>query len=1077
MTRSPAITRFAANLTRLSQSRAGRAAAVLVVLICLALTAAHPAMFGSLPKTDDGEMHFYRLVALDHAVQQGIWWPRYVPGMAFGYGMPVFNYYSPVSLYPMELLRLAGMSFVDAFLAGTILYILLGLAGAYLLGEAWGGPLVGLVTAVAYSYAPYTLVNLSRRGSIAESLGLALLVWTMWALRRLSQRGRRLDYLLAAGCFSLLILTHNITALYGAALLLAYGLLLWLVSPDRQRTLARLALALALPLGLSAFFWVPALFETGYVFIDRVSSKAGDSTFHQYFVTLGRIFSPPFTADPTRIRTQIPISTGWVQVLLALLGMALIAGRRRQGDAAPPPLRHWLWFAAPLIPLLIFLMTRASTVVWETIPLLPYLQFPWRLLGPLTLLLAVLAGAGVMLAARRIAAPVGRAAWAGAALLALIISGLPWLYGTYLPEPQAESIRDVQRYERRTGRIGGTAAGEYLPRWAGVLPDPDRLASLYAQSEVIPRLQPAPGVTVEEAAWDALGAELTIRASQPATLVFDWLYFPGWWARLDGEQAPIAPTAPHGLISVAVPPGEHTLALGFGPTPLRRTAGYASLGALALLGAALAAPSLWRHGQQPAPDPAGPPTWQAAAPVFAAAALAGLLAFAIKAAWIDHADTPIRRTRFANGVDEGLQTPVMAEMGGMIRLLGFDLPLTSVRSGESVPLTLYWTLAGEPVEEDMSSTFVIRDAAGVVVWQTLAFSPANEPTKTWEPGLYVQEPVTLAIPPGTPPGSYTVQAGIYSHSLGRNLDVLDAGGNPVGVLVDLTELVVTRPPRAAALYELGFAAPRADALTDAIMLVGVSPLPPAAQVGQRLPLIWAWQATSTPQADVRARLIWLTPDGEVAARSHAVPLVTGYPTEQWQQNDVWRGQPLLYVPGSLEAGDYGIALQLYDLEGAALGERAILGRMAVSTPPRTYSAPPMDSLAGVSWQNGIRLLGYDLPGTGLTQGDRLSVTFYWDTSLELVESLTVFVHLIDANNEIAAQRDQRPANGTRPTTGWAPGEIITDAYGLHTQPNLPPGEYRLRIGWYNATTNGRIPLADGESYWLLPEVITVGAGQ
>jgi uncharacterized membrane protein len=119
--------------------RAGRAVRWLLVLLCLGLAAAHPFMSGRWLLTADGTLHLYRLVAFDHALRGGDLWPRYAAGMAFGYGAPFFNYYSPLSLYPLEALHWLGLSFQQAWLAGMILYTFVGAAGACLLGARWPG--------------------------------------------------------------------------------------------------------------------------------------------------------------------------------------------------------------------------------------------------------------------------------------------------------------------------------------------------------------------------------------------------------------------------------------------------------------------------------------------------------------------------------------------------------------------------------------------------------------------------------------------------------------------------------------------------------------------------------------------------------------------------------------------------------------------------------------------------------------------------------------------------------------------------------------------------------------------------
>jgi hypothetical protein len=77
--------------------------------------------------------------------------------------------------------------------------------------------------------------------------------------------------------------------------------------------------------------------------------------------------------------------------------------------------------------------------------------------------------------------------------------------------------------------------------------------------------------------------------------------------------------------------------------------------------------------------------------------------------------------------------------------------------------------------------------------------------------------------------------------------------------------------------------------------------------------------------------------------------------------------------------------------------------------------------------------------------------------------LTAFVHLLNADGEIVAQRDHIPADGTRPTTGWLPGEIVADSYRL---PLPPGGPYTLAVGLYDAASGMRI----GERVILPPTV-------
>ena len=73
---------------------------------------------------------------------------------------------------------------------------------------------------------------------------------------------------------------------------------------------------------------------------------------------------------------------------------------------------------------------------------------------------------------------------------------------------------------------------------------------------------------------------------------------------------------------------------------------------------------------------------------------------------------------------------------------------------------------------------------------------------------------------------------------------------------------------------------------------------------------------------------------------------------------------------------------------------------------------------------------------------------------------TVFVHLLDDSGALRAQRDTIPADGNRPTTGWLPGEVISDTIVLPVPADAAAGTYRVAVGMYRALDGRRLPVTD-----------------
>jgi hypothetical protein len=137
--------------------------------------------------------------------------------------------------------------------------------------------------------------------------------------------------------------------------------------------------------------------------------------------------------------------------------------------------------------------------------------------------------------------------------------------------------------------------------------------------------------------------------------------------------------------------------------------------------------------------------------------------------------------------------------------------------------------------------------------------------------------------------------------------------------------------------------------------------------------------------------------------------------------------------------------------------------------------PPISSLdiaypLEVDLGGEIRLLGYNIE-SGFRPGDNIHLTFFWQCLEPLGEDYTVFIHLVDEESHILAQKDNPPADGFYPTTKWEPGEIVRDQYDL-VIPQDVPGDWELKVGMYHAETGQRLsavasegPLLDNVVVW------------
>ncbi|MFQ5885884.1 MAG: hypothetical protein ACE5II_01475, partial [Anaerolineae bacterium] len=125
---------------------------------------------------------------------------------------------------------------------------------------------------------------------------------------------------------------------------------------------------------------------------------------------------------------------------------------------------------------------------------------------------------------------------------------------------------------------------------------------------------------------------------------------------------------------------------------------------------------------------------------------------------------------------------------------------------------------------------------------------------------------------------------------------------------------------------------------------------------------------------------------------------------------------------------------------------------------------PVERGLGARLGDGIHLLGYSLVDQKAKPGEIIRLTLQWKASEEIETGYKVFVHLLDGEGRIVAQRDSEPVGGSRPTSGWGIGEEIGDNYGIILPEELPSGEYQLVVGMYDPTSGERLPIygRDGE---------------
>ena len=559
--------------TRLEASRHGvlrglapvlrRHGAALIVLIAVALLALRPCYRGFLMDGHDSAVYPPRIVEIHENFRNGLLLPVWAPDLGNGFGQPLFEFVPPLFYAVAEVFHVAGAGLADSIQFAALLFGIIAGISMYAIVSRLGSRAAGLVMAAAYLFSAYFQIDLYVRGNFVEFAALAMLPVALWALWVAAEGRRRAAILPGSAAVALLVLSHNAVALVGVPVLAFFGFLL---AGARRGPLLRVAASLLGGLAVSAFFWVPALWERNYVHIERL--RESFLHYSQHFVFPSQLLysawgyglSVPGPAD------GMSFMLGPLHLVLALIGAGVVLWKTRLRSAAGR-----LALASVVAASAAAVMSLGlSKPLWDAFAILQYLQFPWRFLSVASLSLSLLAG--LWLAEVRWRPKTTRVV-ATLVVLVIVLFGLPHA------RPSKFLAFDDEYYapeEIARKGINTTTREEYEPVWVKVRP-------AFVDQRVEPQNCPAGFRAYELPGRTPKFQRFLVEGPGACTVRLNTFYFPGWEISVDGKSVSISVEEQAGRMLFEIPAGNHTVVASLRSTPLRSAGRWISLIAAGLM--------------------------------------------------------------------------------------------------------------------------------------------------------------------------------------------------------------------------------------------------------------------------------------------------------------------------------------------------------------------------------------------------------------------------------------------------------------------------------------------------------------
>lgn len=512
----------------------------LFILLILIFISTWPFFHQGLIPTHDGEYHVMRFYEFDKAIRDGSFYPRWAMDFNNGFGIPLFNYVYPLPNYVSFLLHAVGSSFIDSFRISMILATLLAGAFFYKWMRVFFEKMPALIGAVFYLFAPYRFVDMYVRGSIGEIWAMTFFPGFLWVVTCFMETKKKKYFFMSVFFLTLIIFSHNILALMFFGFALAYVVVLIKSYSLSKSDILSLSYIFIFALGLSSVFWLPALIERSLVQGLEIYSatKNFPEIFQLIFPSWGTGFSD------SQFDNQMSFQIG-VANLLVVVGSLFFLYRFREHKGLV------VFFLISFFAVF-FLMISYSQFLWSNIPLISYVQFPWRFLSLEVLICAFLASFTASKLPRLI----------GIFFIALVI----WMGIGYI-KPAYYLERPDSYYLTRSNFIDGTNSPGNVFNTAWMT---------YEQNVSNEKVQGALPIEYKVLVWKTNHRRIVLNSRLAQKITLGVAYFPGWRVFVDEKQVK-SEYNKKGLLVIDLPSGNHVVDIVLKSTRIQSVSGLLSL--------------------------------------------------------------------------------------------------------------------------------------------------------------------------------------------------------------------------------------------------------------------------------------------------------------------------------------------------------------------------------------------------------------------------------------------------------------------------------------------------------------------
>jgi hypothetical protein len=531
-----------------------------------------------------------RIVEMTTALKDGHFPVIWSSNLGYGYGMPLFEFYAPLPYYVGSIFYMLGFSLVNSVKAIILISSFVTAIGAFYLGKKLYGQMGGLLVSSAITLAPYRAVNLFVRGAISEAWGIMALPFILLGIVK-TVKNEKFGWQTLVIAIVVLLLSHNLTALVFLPFSIIFGAGYLLIESRTDKNLKnqfwhitlKLAAFYLLALAMSLFYTAPAFLEKDFTRLE-ITILAEYFNYKLHFVGIKQFFLDNWGYGGSTYGPMDGISfyLGFGQLAGLFLSLYLVINKyfiSYKNKTTAILDKHLILYSliCVLFGMSLIMTTNKSMIIWESIDLLSFLQFPWRYLSAAIVFLGLILGYLTILLPNKIYKI------SYGLVLTLTIITMNSVY--FQPEAFISDLEEYYYSDANKLRTDmSTTLPDYIP--AGVTQDqiiPVALEGQVLHCQVISNCELGDNGEVNFKVIEnkVHKKKIITNFNSNKEVVFTISNFPGWTAELDSQTVTVL-TSDDGFVSVFVPAGEHIVTVTLRDTPIRTISTLISMAGLVI---------------------------------------------------------------------------------------------------------------------------------------------------------------------------------------------------------------------------------------------------------------------------------------------------------------------------------------------------------------------------------------------------------------------------------------------------------------------------------------------------------------